>query len=661
MINRIKYYGDNDLANYLFWDERLPQISRLFADNALPEKSKDTFDLNDILELYNVGIGYSHFNDVAKGKYDSQYPFLSQAFHKAQRLFNSLDIGSMIEQYEHIELDYISDFWNALDKTKKYRQVSVSQFISLCSFPQIQEKTLDEILKHKDIVNAFQTELTKLLDDYPFSYRFIFYDYLNTDGMRYYFPKEYTQKHMEEALTRFIRSASPSAQYLNMVLSSDFPVSAEVKAKAKRKYEDIIRTISKDEETLRIPLKMRIAFSPKQKVPFLDLSKDYNQIFFSYSEDFIIGDMSNEHLLQNFYYPFYFFDSRNRIVAVSHEHDLRPFEYICQIPQKKHYPQSIFFRWQDLFCYSTLATYCSLLERIHHPLEDILEWFYNRYLPEGLGIKGFHINLLRQNVGFNARAEAVANCIEGIFYQYSCYVSKGSVDWDYIQYQPLKADYRKIPSLIKAKYFYGKGKPFQSLTYLLFSDQSILRHAKVIKEECNCFYDLICQGTMHLDDFADYQSEPIQRLINKGYLYISGDGVLSWTNPYVIRVLWDLYHFDFCETAYYYSQSSRNLEAIQFLQESDMILFGETLLSEQEGRYFNYYLNTISSSNGPQLRNLYAHGKVYGPKVNHEYNYYVLLHLLVLLTMKIYDELIGITDWKSLIDNYKENLNAETS
>ena len=657
MVNRIKYYGDNDLANYLFWDERLSQISRLFADNALPEKSKDTFDLNDILELYNVGIGYSHFNDVAKGKYDSQYPFLSQAFHKAQRLFNSLDIGSMIEQYEHIELDYISDFWNALDKTKKYRQVSVSQFTSLCSFPQIQEKTLDEILKHKDIVNAFQTELTKLLDDYPFSYRFIFYDYLNTDGMRYYFPKEYTQKHMDEALTRFIRSASPSAQYLEMVLSSDFPVSAEVKAEAKRKYEDIIRTISKDEETLRIPLKMRIAFSPKQKVPFLDLSKDYNQIFFSYSEDFIIGDMSNEHLLQNFYYPFYFFDSRNRIVAVSHEHDLRTFEYICQIPQKKHYPQSIYFRWHDLFCYSTLATYCSLLERIYHPLEDILEWFYNRYLPESLAIKGFHINLLRQNVGFNARAEAVANCIEGIFYQYSCYVSKGSVDWDYIQYQPLKADYRKIPSLIKAKYFYGKGKPFQSLTYLLFSDQSILRHAKLIKEECNCFYDLICQETMHLDDFADYQSEPIQRLINKGYLYISGDGVLSWTNPYVIRVLRDLYLFDFCETAYY-SQSSRNREAIQFLQESNMILFGETLLSEQEGRYFNYYLNTISSSNGPQLRNLYAHGKVYGPKVNHEYNYYVLLRLLVLLTMKIY---IGITDWKSLIDNYKENLNAENS
>lgn len=660
MINRIKYYGDNDLANYLFWDERLPHISRLFADNALPEKSKDTFDLNDILELYNVGIGYSHFNDVPKGKYDSQYPFLSQAFHKAQRLFNSLDIGSMIEQYEHIELDYISDFWNALDKTKKYRQVSVSQFISLCSFPQIQEKTLDEILKHKDIVNAFQTELTKLLDDYPFSYRFIFNDYLNTDGMRYYFPKEYTQKHMDEALTRFIRSASPSAQYLEMVLSSDFPVSAGVKAEAKRKYEIIIHTISKDEETLRIPLKMRTDFSPKQRTPFLDLSKDYNRIFFSYSEDFVIGDMTNEHLLQNFYYPFYFCDPWNRIVAVSHEHDLRSFAYICQIPQKKHYPQSIYFRWHDLFCYSTLAAYCSLLERMHHPLEDILEWFYNRYLPEGLGITGFDINLLRQNVGFNTRAEAVANCIEGIFYQYSCYVSKGSVDWDYIQYQPLKADYRKIPSLIKAKYFYGKGKPFQSLTYLLFSDQSILRHAKVIKEECNCFYDLICQGTMHLDDFADYQSEPIQRLINKGYLYISGDGVLSWTNPYVIRVLRDLYHFDFCETAYY-SQSSRNLEAIQFLQESDMILFGETLLSEQEGRYFNYYLNTISSSNGPQLRNLYAHGKVYGPKVNHEYNYYVLLRLLVLLTMKIYDELIGITDWKSLIDNYKENLNAENS
>ena len=80
---------------------------------------------------------------------------------------------------------------------------------------------MDEILKHKDIVNAFQTELIKLLEDYPFSYRFIFNGYLNTDGAMYYFPKEYTQKHMDEALTRFIRSASPSAQYLEMVFSSE--------------------------------------------------------------------------------------------------------------------------------------------------------------------------------------------------------------------------------------------------------------------------------------------------------------------------------------------------------------------------------------------------------------------------------------------------------
>lgn len=97
--------------------------------------------------------------------------------------------------------------------------------------------------------------------------------------MWYYFPKEYTQKHMDEALKRFIRSASPSAQYLKMVLSSDFPVSAEVKAEAKRKYEIIIHTISKDEGTLHIPLKIRIDFSPKQRAPFLNLAKDYNRNF----------------------------------------------------------------------------------------------------------------------------------------------------------------------------------------------------------------------------------------------------------------------------------------------------------------------------------------------------------------------------------------------
>lgn len=42
-----------------------------------------------------------------------------------------------------------------------------------------------------------------------------------------------------------------------------------------------------------------------------------------------------------------------------------------------------------------------------------------------------------------------------------------------------------------------------------------------------------------------------------------------------------------------------------------------------------------------------------GPKVNHEYNYYVLL------TMEIFDELIGITDWKSIIDNYKGDIKLQ--
>ena len=36
-----------------------------------------------------------------------------------------------------------------------------------------------------------------------------------------------------------------------------------------------------------------------------------------------------------------------------------------------------------------------------------------------------------------------------------------------------------------------------------------------------------------------------------------------------------------------------------------------------------------------------------------------MLRLLVLTTMKIFDELIGITDWKSIIDNYKGDIKLQ--
>ena len=72
------------------------------------------------------------------------------------------------------------------------------------------------------------------------------------------------------------------------------------------------------------------------------------------------------------------------------------------------------------------------------------------------------------------------------------------------------------------------------------------------------------------------------------------------------------------------------------------IHFDSFFLSENESNYFNYVLNKKAFSNGYDLRNKYLHGTQpkRGTDENlHLSNYYILLTLLIIITIKINDEL----------------------
>jgi hypothetical protein len=66
----------------------------------------------------------------------------------------------------------------------------------------------------------------------------------------------------------------------------------------------------------------------------------------------------------------------------------------------------------------------------------------------------------------------------------------------------------------------------------------------------------------------------------------------------------------------------------------------ESLLTEPEGSYFNYYLNQAEFSNGPDLRNKYLHGSQADAddEEQHFQTYITALKLLIALVIKINDD-----------------------
>ena len=92
----------------------------------------------------------------------------------------------------------------------------------------------------------------------------------------------------------------------------------------------------------------------------------------------------------------------------------------------------------------------------------------------------------------------------------------------------------------------------------------------------------------------------------------------------------------------YWKYSFEMREAINMMESKGLIEFGSSLLSKQECDYFNYYLNRSSFNNGLDLRNKYSHGTQPNREEDmeiHKSNYIIFLRLMVLIIIKINDEI----------------------
>lgn len=88
----------------------------------------------------------------------------------------------------------------------------------------------------------------------------------------------------------------------------------------------------------------------------------------------------------------------------------------------------------------------------------------------------------------------------------------------------------------------------------------------------------------------------------------------------------------------YYSEDVRTV--IDEMLSQNLLISKSTLFSEQEIKYFNFYLNEKEFTNGLDLRNKYLHGTNTASEKEHAYEHYVLLKLIILALLKIEGDLV---------------------
>lgn len=227
--------------------------------------------------------------------------------------------------------------------------------------------------------------------------------------------------------------------------------------------------------------------------------------------------------------------------------------------------------------------------------------------------------------------------LESILKQFKLYSTKGEIDRELLQISSSPLRFKDIPSLVEKKYLYGKGSEFEKLKHYFFSDQSMLWFVKAFNDKkYQNLYSLLLNENVRLEDFEDYQKPSINLLINEGYLEVVEEKFVKIKKKITTFVI-GMLNKD--EVVNYWILPDEIKVVIDEMKKDGLIRFGNTLFSEPEQKYFNYYLNKSEFTNGLDLRNRYVHGTNGDTDEEHRNIYFTILKLLVLAVLKMDNDL----------------------
>lgn len=628
---RVKYYSTNDLSAGFY----LKRIEDIIC-NFVVEKKR--VDINEIIELYNIQqffhnrIYSIHWTKQQLNDYSEIVSDFSKVIGK---FFSGINIDTIESMFDTIYYDYRNDFWKLIEKYKVYDKISVEQFRKIISNKHF---ILNDVLKCKNIVKKFSGEIITYMEKNPFCAEIILSYYLekhdrNIESL--YFPVELSNEKKTLILDKYIASNSSNINYLKLIFESNstnnLRLPDRLKLKAKRKYDEEIETLFKEGTGFEYGAK--VSFSNKIDEEFKFETDDNRILSVLYSVKWIKENLDYPTLLNNFIYLFGYTDLQFRSLHVSRESQMSIIEKDLGIKGRKEYPTGIAFQQIQMLAQLQMIGYCNELEKYNIFLEDIIEWFFCNYLEEEFNVKGFCFNKSSHTVSYLEKCRNIAAEFDNILKRFKIYCEDGEIDDELLHISTEHIFIKDIPSMLSNKYIYPCGNDYQTISNLLFSDQSIIHYLPKLSNNYNSFYCLLEKENVYYDMFEDYQIPSIDWLIDHNIIKIDNKKRIM---PYweKIKILNELYQHDVVCFSYMKKYQSIIME----LNKMGLVQFSSSLFSRPEQDYYNYLFNKSEFDNGLDIRNSYTHGTQRVDENQNKQDYFIFLRIMILIVIKINEE-----------------------
>lgn len=630
-ILRVKYYSVNDISAG-FYIERIEHIIRTFVVEA------ERTDINEIIELHNI---QQFFKNKIHSKYWSEqqlndYRSTVESFSKViGKYFSKINIDAMESIFESVNYNYRNDFWKLIEKYKIYERISVDIFRNIT---QNKHFILNDVLECKNLVKNYSSEVITYMDENPLCAEILLSYYLekhDTDIEPLYFPSGLTNEKKILILDNYISSDSANSNYIKLIFKSNSTNNLclldRLKLKAKRKYDEQMKTLFKDGSGFEYGVK--VSFSDKQDEE-QKFEMGLNRILsVSYSTKWIIENLDYPTLLNNFIYLFGYTDMQFRSLHVRRESQMGIFEKTLGVKGKKEYHTGIAFEQMQMLAELQMVGYSNELEKNNVYLEDIIKWFFCNYLKDEFNVKGFNFNVSSREASYLEKCRNIAAEMDSVLKQFKLWCENGEVDNELLHMSTEHMFIKDIPSMIDNKYIYPCGDDYQMATHLLFSDQSIIYYIPELSENYDSFYNLLENQDVYYDMFQEYQMSSINWLLKHDIIKLGKEKKIT---PYreKVKILNELYE----QNVVCWNYMKRYQNVIAELKKIGMVQFSSSLFSKPEQDYYNYLFNKSEFDNGLDIRNSYSHGTQRVNEKQNRHDYYVFLRIMVLIIIKINEE-----------------------
>lgn len=628
---RVKYYSTNDLSAGFY----LKRIEDIICNFVVEKK---IVDINEIIELYNIQqLFHNRIYSIHWTKQQlNDYSEIVSNFSKViGEFFSGINIDTIESMFDTIYYDYRNDFWKLIEKYKVYDKISVEQFRKIILNKHF---ILNDVLKCKNIVKKFSGEIITYMEKNPFCAEIILSYYLekhdrNIESL--YFPVKLSNEKKTLILDKYIASNSSNINYLKLIFESNstnnLRLPDRLKLKAKRKYDEEIETLFKEGTGFEYGAK--VSFSNKIDEEFKFETDDNRILSVLYSAKWIKENLDYPTLLNNFIYLFGYTDLQFRSLHVSKESQMSIIEKYLGIKGRKEYPTGIAFQQIQMLAQLQMIGYCNELEKYNIFLEDIIEWFFCNYLEEEFNVKGFCFNKSSHTVSYLEKCRNIAAEFDNILKRFKIYCEDGEIDDELLHISTEHIFIKDIPSMLSNKYIYPCGNDYQTISNLLFSDQSIIHYLPKLSNNYNSFYCLLEKENVYYDMFEDYQIPSIDWLIDHNIIKIDNKKRIM---PYweKIKILNELYQHDVVCFSYMKKYQSIIME----LNKMGLVQFSSSLFSRPEQDYYNYLFNKSEFDNGLDIRNSYTHGTQRVDENQNKQDYFIFLRIMILIVIKINEE-----------------------